>query len=414
MSDEIRSAVAHAVAAELGRLPPQTLSLLGLSDTDAVVDSVLSGGELAQNLSILMRVGDPDFDAAKAGELGIDPEVARQLQDRMLNDYTSEGWTPEQVKALGRDPESLEYSPGAKMLADIRARQALIDKAIPSYKPEEPTSTGGWLMNLLADSAMGPMGETENVYDQDAQRFEAARQYMDAVKATHAPFDLNALQSPETTLGNYVTKMGPVMADAASQLGTALLNDGESAMDSIGNAAVRSYGADWNRVSPVLKNHTDWRSSHKLITDMRNAYSDSEGMDSTDTLRAMTGQKPNNWTRPVEWAMTFGNGALDGSVGANLSKPGLWKALGQELTEEALTDGGINTAIAMATPRSYRQQKEQESGTEFAQRQQEESARRQQAIKQLEANNDQVVRPDTWFQKYAAKPFGTVIGGLLD
>jgi len=413
MSDEIRSAVAHAVAAELDRLPPRTRAVMGLSDTDAVVESVLSGGDSVKDLAILMAVGSPDFDIADAERLGIEPEVAQRLQDRMLREYTSEGWTPEQIEALGRDPESLEYSPGAKMLADTRARQELIGKAAPRYKPAEAT-TGGWLMNLLGDSAMGPVGETENVYDQDAQRFEAARQYMDAVKATHAPFSLQSLQSPETTLGNYATKMGPVMADAASQLGTALLSDGESAMDSIGNAAVRSYGADWNRVSPVLKNHTDWRSSHKLINDMRNAYADSTGMDSADTLRAATGIKPSGWTRPVEWAMSVGNGMLDGSVGASLGKPGVWKAIGEELIEETLTDGGINAAVELFTPRDFRQQKEQESGTAFAQRQQEESARRQQSIKQLEANNDQIKRPETWFQKYAAKPFGNVIGGLLD
>lgn len=412
MSDEIRSAVAHAVAAELDRLPPRARAFMG--DTDAVVESVLSGGESANDLARLMVVGSPDFDIADAERLGIKPEVAQALQDSMLSEYTSEGWTPEQIEALGRDPESLEYSPGAKMLADIRARKELIEKASPRYKPEEATSTGGWLMNLLGESALGPMGETGYVYDQDAQRFGAARQYMDAVKATHAPFSLQSLQSPETTLGNYVTKMGPVMADAASQLGTALLGDGESAMDSIGNAAVRSYGADWNRVSPVLKNHTDWRSSHKLINDMRNAYADSMGMDSADTLRAATGIKPSGWTRPVEFAMSFGNGMLDGSVGANLAKPGVWRAFGQELTEEALTDGGINLVVDSFTPKEYRQQKEQESAAAFAQRQQEESARRQQSIKQLEANNDQIKRPETWFQKYAAKPFGNVIGGLLD
>ena len=124
---------------------------------------------------------------------------------------------------------------------------------------------------------------------------------------------------------------------------------------------------------------------------------------------------------------------LDGSVGASLGKTGFWKAIGQELTEEALTDGGINLVVDSFTPKEYRQQKEQESGTAFAQRQQEESARRQQAIKQLEASNDQIKRPETWLQKRQqkelarrqqaikqseanndAKPFGNVIGGLLD
>ena len=157
MSDEIRSAVAHAVAAELDRLPPRHRARMG--DTDAVVEAVLSGGESAKDLAMLMVVGSPDFDIADAERLGIEPEVAQLLQDRMLSEYTSEGWTPEQIEALGRDPESLEYSPGAKMLADIRARQELIEKASPRYKPAEATSTGGWLMNLLGESALGPMGE---------------------------------------------------------------------------------------------------------------------------------------------------------------------------------------------------------------------------------------------------------------
>ena len=78
-----------------------------MGDTDAVVESVLSGGESANDLARLMVVGSPDFDIADAERLGIKPEVAQALQDSMLSEYTSEGWTPEQIEALGRDPESL-------------------------------------------------------------------------------------------------------------------------------------------------------------------------------------------------------------------------------------------------------------------------------------------------------------------
>ena len=92
MSDVIRSAVAHAVAAELDRLPPRSRAVMG--DTDAIVESVLSGGESAKDLAMLMVVGSPDFDIADAERLGIEPEVAQLLQDRMLSEYTSEVWTP--------------------------------------------------------------------------------------------------------------------------------------------------------------------------------------------------------------------------------------------------------------------------------------------------------------------------------
>jgi hypothetical protein len=372
---DVRASVAKAIEAELARVPARTRAFLGLNDIDRVVDSVISGeGDERSRLASLMQIGDPDYKPQDDGE--------RFLQDQMLKGYTSEGWTPDQKTELGRDPESMEYSPGAKMLADIKARQRLVSRA--------------------SGESLGPFGPSNS-----------AREYNESLDRTHAPLSLESLNSPETTIGSYMTKMGPVMSDGWSQLATALLSDGEKARDSAGNAAVRSYGADWNRVSPQLKQFTDWRSAHGQIKEMRGAYNDSTGMDSADTLRAATGIKPSWYTRPVEWAMSLGNGLLDGSFGAGVGK-GAARAIGQELMEEAVTDGGISTAVMLATPPEYRAAKENESDTEFAERQKQESARRQQAIKQLESGNDQIVRPQTMFQKYAAKPFGNLIGGLLD
>ena len=371
--DRRREAIERAIDLELARIPPK---LSRFFDRDDLVNTYLNGGSDDDFLE-LISMGDPSSEV---------PEDQRWIQDHMLQGFTSEGWTPNQVELFeakhGYNPiqgnrltGEMAISPGAKMLGGIRARKEVL-LGLPEGTPEQ-------LERLRQD---------------------AADRYLDDPNRENWRF--SDLQNPETAVGSYITKMGPVLSDVGSQFATALLGYG-NADESLGNAAVRSAGSDWNRRSPQLKEFKDWRSAQGSIDKNRAAYASSEGMDSTDTLRATTGHH----SLPVEMAMSLGNGMLDGSVGA--APGGGWRALGMELAEEAATDLPIQAAV-MTVPemQESRAAKLAESQSEFRDRLSDEAQSREQATKVLEASNDQINRPETW-TSWAGKKISPVLSPLL-
>lgn len=372
--DRRREAIEQAIDLELARIPPK---LSRFFDRDDLVNTYLNGGRNDDFLE-LISMGDPSSEV---------PEDQRWIQDHMLQGFTSEGWTPNQVELFetkhGYNPVQgnrltgeMAISPGAKMLGGIRARREFLGLPDAEGTPEQ-------LERLRQD---------------------AADRYLDDPNRENWRF--SDLQNPETAVGSYITKMGPVLSDVGSQFATALLGYG-NADESLGNAAVRSAGSDWNRRSPQLKEFKDWRSAQGLIDKNRAAYANSEGMDSTDTLRATTGQH----SLPVEMAMSLGNGMLDGSVGA--APGGGWRALGMELAEEAATDLPVQAAVmTMPAIQESRAAKLAESQSEFRNRLADDAQSREQAIKTLEASNDQINRPETW-TSWAGKKISPVLSPLL-
>ena len=408
---EVRDALLDAIQLDYDQIPAPLRQIFGTPEE--IAEHLLARDDVGKQYRAILELASPDADPAKlSSALGLPEEVGRDIQRQMLAGYTSEGWQPSQLN--GREPEPYEMSPGAAWLNRRRARQDLIGEVYRDSAPEDQGFLGGLLSLPFHDMA----GEQDPLE-------VAANVYFDRKGWTHAPsWNFKSIENPESMVGGYFTKMGPVLSDAASQLGTALLSDSESRGDAFGDAATRSYASDFNRTSPVLAEEMEPQAAHELIQRMRQARSGSEGMDSADTLRSMTGQKSSGWTRPVEWAMSLGNGLLDGSVlnlgsipkaaASQLAKSstpllqnyglhaikhadevgGFMSRLAPELMEEGATDGTITAGTNAFYGDLYKQRGE-ESDEDFAQRQAAEAKEREQSMKFMEANNDKIKRPET-------------------
>lgn len=321
-----------------------------------------------------------------------------EVQDRVMdhNGYKGRGWTPDQVEALGREPEPFEYSPGGRFASDASARADLLRRL------NEPA---GMLEGFVGAT---PEQQAENAIDV----------YEDELGRTHeSQWTLNSLNNPDGYLGHFTTQMGPVLSDAAGFLGDALLGRG-NASEAMGNAAVRAGSADWNRSSPMLANDAGWRANDDLIATQREALSDSTSMGARDFLRAAANKagfdyQPGMASAPFEIAAIFGNGMMDGSFlggmasGAargTLTRPSLLK----ELLEEGLTDGGLSGAAHLAFSDST-----PESQSEFQSRLDEDQAKRERAIKVLESGQDEVRTPTPGWRKFLDDGAASLLGGLL-
>lgn len=293
------AALFHAFSAEIARLP---LEYQDQFDPAQMAMDYASGRQNEQVLQILSlaHVGNPAKNWDSEEELpfsDIDRAGHGRLQDALLSDYEGEAWLPDQVESLGRAPEPYELSPGGKISEQARRRQQLFDSVANSRGGEIDPWTG---------------------VDSGGRAAGAASLYLDGVRDTHMNWlDKNVLmetQNPENWLGTFATQMGPVGSDAGSQFGSHVLrgNISSALLDSVGDAATRSAGAQFNRTNPQFaQDHGDWRANNEVLNRGRQAYIDSEGMSSGDTFRSAFGFHIPYVQPLINTGMSIANGLLD-------------------------------------------------------------------------------------------------------
>jgi hypothetical protein len=422
-------ALIHAIKAEIARLPPRSRASFNPEEMAA---SYLAGtpSEEMEAIRGFNRIGHPDYQSERGKDEDEQSFAERQQQDlamqeHLLAGYRGRGFTPEEKEALGREPESYEYSSGGRLLRDIEARKRLFDE-IESRGKRQPKST--YAYGTSAPNLTDPLDAMASQYAGDIEQDKAYA------------FRPSSLNNPENFVGSYLTQMGPVLSDAGSMLATER-NTGGSGANALGDAAARAYGADWNRTSPQLAHDRGWRENDALIKRMRKAYEDSNGQSSGDTFRSWTGGHIPYIQPLINGAMSFANGLLDFSSvatgpGASLTKaaasglarsgvpvakhygshivrqiskdiaqnPG-WAGRGlREIGDETLDVGNVvNTVGEFAADPS------KETPEQFQSRTAKDAEKRKLAIRDMEANQDQIVRPVSPVKR-VTEPVGKAIG----
>lgn len=457
-------ALRHAYSADLARLPQH---MRGQFDAGKLAQSRLAG-KPDQSFHAYMEIGSPAFPAETDGE--------RQLQDSFLPGYTGKGWTPSQRQQLGREPQPYELSPGAKMADQIKARQEL-------YGAFDPPKKEHWLTAMFGGPGAWT-GSGPDKLKEGAAKLYADQLGPDGQGRTHnylpgtgpgtmipgVPDEdmFSMFSNPENFVGTFATKMSPVISDGLSQIGTSLLRGNgageklQGVANALPNAAVRSYGADWYRTSPQLAHEPkNWREADTMIDKNRAAFNHSQGMSAGETSRTLLepilpedfkGQIP--VIQPlVNGALSFGNGMLDGTgltsatklpgaivgpvarAAARTSVPGVAKfaastaddiakysklpfgqRLGFQATDEALDVGNI-----AGTLQQFAEPADQRTSSEFEQAMQQQDQYRKQSLKQLESDQNQIIRPKPYgfhgmadrVLGNAPKKAGDFLGGLI-
>lgn len=430
-------AVRHAIGKEMERMHPAMRVNFEGKEAE-VAQSILSGqpNELAAALLEAVEVGHPDWVPPK-GMKPEDREAHLLYQDQLLARYPGTPWTPEQTKSYTPGPQ--EMSPGGQMKDGIEERAQLFKDMVGANRGRIASpARHGWFF------ATSP-GAWTGTHNPNLEQQTAAGNYSKGLDRTHAGAYTNlgaAVNNPENWIGSYVTKMGPVLSDGASILASALLdgNPDTKASEAAGDMATRSYGADWNRTYPQLTEDQGWRKNDTLVRDMRQAYRGTEGMSSGDTFRATFGGHVPYIQPLINGAMSFLNGALDGStlagslvsapiksaaiqtskmgvpvlskyasaVAADISRAGAAARTAQEFGGEALDPLTVaGTAAQFADPA------EPETSSQFNARIAQDAARRKDATKALEQNQEAIRRPQSLYQTYLAEPVGKVIGNAV-
>jgi hypothetical protein len=388
------------------------------------------------------QVGHPSYQPADDQE--------RELQDQMLKGYAGKGWTPSQLN--GRTPESYELSPGGQYLDQLDSRNRLYETFDPSKEP-----SNGWLPSAAAWAGGSDDSLKKGAALNYAQQLNRKYAYLPGSgPGTWFPGipegGIQEILNPENFIGSFTTKMGGAVSDGASLIGTALLR-GTDPTSAVGDAAVRSQAADFNRTNPALAADRGWRANDALIQQGRDAHLNSEGMTAGDTFRGAVGNHllPESWNGQVPYvqpfinaALSFGNGMLDGAglVGAHKSIPTavrgaathvaragvpgvsrFARSTANEITKNLaakptwggraaahLTDeaGDATNLIELGAELMTNDGRD---NSQWKADQHTEEAGRQQAVKQLENLNGQIVRPKTMTRQ--AGSFMAPVGGFL-
>lgn len=427
--EEAQKILQSALDAEVRRLPQ--LARSRFSDTAKMAADFYAGrpNQSMDALRYYNGLGHPDYEPAD--------DEQRQLQEELLTGYTGRGWTPEQRKALGRDPQPYEYSPGGRILRDIEARRSLFDRIEKGQGKKLQTYSYGMGSPNPADFA-DPLTSAAYDYQAEIERDKA-----------HA-MTVQSLSNPENFVGSYMTKMGPVLSDAGALLATER-NTGGSGLNALGDAAARAYGADWNRTSPQLVQDRGWQDNDALIRRMRQAFHKSEPQSSGDTFRSWTGGHVPYIQPLINGAMSFANGLLDMSAvaagpGAVLTKGmasqaarsgvPLVKGYGNHLVRQINKDLAAMRGASMAGKALNYSKREvgdelmdvgnvvntgaqfvvpdpNETDDQFKARTAAQAKVRSQATKELEANQNQIIRPKGMVER-VTEPVGKAIGGFFN
>ena len=306
-------------------------------------------GEGSDRLDWHLRVADPGYEPAD--------DFERRYQDAVLEGYTGDGWTPDQRDDLaeegrvvlegstglplrfeGATPGYKEMSPGKKMRSDFGARRDFIqggDKGVyedrlatagpQSRMPElnDFAGTLGLLGNLLSGGGSGTVstvgGTMYNVPSSPPLKKPESTGY----SGTDFVEDM---ENPETFLGYYNTRMGPVLSQVGSLIGDALLRNDETSADPVFNALadaeISRQASGANMTSPQLEVDGGWRENNKLIEDQRAAYDAANGLSGAEYPRQMAANMGIPYHRnpftdlALGLPFTVGNSMLDGGTGA--------------------------------------------------------------------------------------------------
>ena len=306
-------------------------------------------GEGADRLDWHLRVTDPGYEPAD--------DFERRYQDAILAGYTGDGWTPEQRDKLSEEgrvvydatvgvpihvesatPGYKEMSPGKKMRSDFEARRDFIqggDKGVyedrlatagpQSRMPElnDFAGTLGLLGNLLSGGSSGTVstagGTMYNVPSSPPLKKPESTGY----SGTDFVEDM---ENPETFLGYYNTRMGPVLSQVGSLIGDALLRNDETSADpvynALANAEISRQASGANMTSPQLEVDEGWRENNKLIEDQKEAYDAANGLSGAEYPRQMASNMGMKYHRNpftdtvLGLPFTVGNSMLDGGTGA--------------------------------------------------------------------------------------------------
>ena len=365
LQPQVPPELVEAIGAEMDRFR-RAGGIYDYNFGDATPDEVarqihVGEGPLFDAMNVFLQLGDPRSQ--------FEGELENLIQNDILSDYTGLGWLPSQVEELGRMPEPKEMSPGGRMAHELAARAKFIrDRDLEAY-------------------------EKSKTFDPRDTQGTGLQQF------------LLGANNPETGLGTYMTKMGNVFADAASQAGDALLGAG-NIENSVGDAFVRSNGADWNRLYPMLTSEDgDWRSRDALIEQGRRAFAESEGMDANKFIQtSFNNAGLDYYPNPISnmtagTAVTVGNGIFDGSYGGPA----------KQILEELASDGGLAGGLNVYTqgPKVTDANEYMNKRPSIAENQQafrDDNAKREHSIKVLENIDDQVRHPQ---QEMFQHPDGT-------
>ena len=316
-------------------------------------------GEDTGRLDWHLEVADPGYEPAD--------DFERRYQDAILEGYTGDGWTPEQRDKLAEEgrvvydatvgvpihvesatPGYKEMSPGKKMRSDFEARRDFIqggDKGVyedrlatagpQSRMPElnDFAGTLGLLGNLLSGGSSGAVstagGTMYNVPSSPPLKKPESTGY----SGTDFVEDM---ENPETFLGYYNTRMGPVLSQVGSLIGDALLRNDETSADpvynALANAEISRQASGANMTSPQLKVDEGWRKNNKLIADQKEAYDAANGLSAAEYPQQIAANMGVQYHRnpvtdlAVGIPLTVANSALDG---------------GSSTLEELVGDGGM-------------------------------------------------------------------------
>jgi hypothetical protein len=226
------------------------------------------------------------------------------------------------------------------------------------------------------------------------------------------------MENPETFLGYYNTRMGPVLSQAGSLIGDALLRNDETSVDPVYNALANTeisrQASGANMTSPQLEVDEGWRENNKLIEDQKAAYDAANGLSGAEYPRQIAANMGQTYHRnPATDTLfglpfTIGNSMLDGGTGAL-----------DEVFGDGMMIGGsnaVNNMIAAQQHDSYSDPSRDLTPEEVNQIAKQKYAEQQQAFGTMNQNNHKFHTPITKATTNDTIKSGwdSVVSGLAD
>ena len=395
-----------------------------------IMDSELSediaqryvNGEDTGRLDWHLEVADPGYEPVD--------DFERRYQDAILEGYTGDGWTPEQRDKLAEEgrvvydatvgvpihvesatPGYKEMSPGKKMRSDFEARRDFIqggDKGVYEDRlatagPQSRMPDGEDIMGFLefTGSKLKPYLKEHSAIPYLPFGDALLDQLPDSEDVRKTGYSgsnfVEDMENPETFLGYYNTRMGPVLSQVGSLIGDALLRDDETSVDPVYNALANTeisrQASGANMTSPQLEVDEGWRKNNKLIEDQKEAYDAANGLSGAEYPRQIMGNYGRTYYRNpfsdtvLGLPFTVGNSMLDGGTGAL-----------DEVFGDGMMIGGsnaVNNMMAAQQHDSYSDPSRDLTPEEVKQIAKQKHAEQQQAFATMNQNNHKFHTPIT-------------------
>ena len=390
-----------------------------------------------------LEVADPGYEPVS--------DFERRYQDAVLKGYTGDGWTPDQRDKLANEgrvvydatvgvpihvesatPGYKEMSPGKKMRSDFEARRDFIhggdkgvfEKRLATAGPQSRMPDGDDIMGFLefAGSKLKPLlKEHTNIplLPFGDALLDQLPDSEDVRKTGYSGTNfVEDMENPETFLGYYNTRMGPVLSQVGSLIGDALLRNDETSADpvfnALANAEISRAASGANMTSPQLEVDSGWRENNKLIEDQGAAYDAANGLSGAEYPRQIYANMGKTYHRnPATDTLfglpfTIGNSMLDGGTGA-------W----DEVFGDGMMIGGsnaVNNVITAQQHDSYSDPSRDLTPEEIKQIANQKHAEQQRAFAEMNQNNHKFHTPITKATTNDTIKSGwdSVVSGLAD